>query len=135
RAARLGRRALQVKDRAIGFTRPNASGGDGGHHSPPAHREKEERGTSMLALKYLLMLVGAGLFGSAGALVAYDIFLSEQLRRLLAWGKRDESGAEVEALARRPFRPVRWRRALELIAAAAVVMLLTESFVVIPDGA
>ena len=89
----------------------------------------------MSALKWLLMLVGAGLFGSAGALVAYDIFLSEQLRRLLSRGKRDESGAEVGALARRPFRPVRWRLALQLIAAAALVMLLTESFVVIPDGA
>jgi hypothetical protein len=61
----------------------------------------------MLALKYLLMLVGAGLFGSAGALVAYDIFLSEQLRRLLSWGKKDEPGAEVGALASRPLRPVR----------------------------
>jgi len=89
----------------------------------------------MLALKWLLMLLGAGLFGSAGALVAYDIFLSEQLRRLLSRDKRDESGAEVGALARRPFRPVRWRLALELLAAAALVMLLTESFVVIPDGA
>ena len=89
----------------------------------------------MLALKWLLMLVGAGLFGSAGALVAYDIFLSEQLRRLLSRDKRDESGAEVGALARRPFRPVRWRLALQLIAAAALVRLLTESFVVIPDGA
>ena len=81
------------------------------------------------------MLLGAGLFGSAGALVAYDIFLSEQLRRLLSRDKRDESGAEVGALARRPFRPVRWRLALELLAAAALVMLLTESFVVILDGA
>ncbi len=89
----------------------------------------------MLALKWLLMLVGAGLFGSAGALVAYDIFLSEQLRRLLSRGKRDEPGEEVGPLARRPFRPVRWRLALQLIAAAALVMLLTESFVVIPDGA
>jgi len=89
----------------------------------------------MLALKYLLMILGAGLFGSAGALMAYDIFLSEQLRRLLSRGKTEESGAEVGALARRPFRPVRWRLALELLAAAALVMLLTESFVVIPDGA
>src|SRR5205085_11961089 len=74
-------------------------------------------------------------FGSAGALVAYEIVLSEQLRRLLSRGKKDDSGAEVGAPARRPFRPVRWRRALQLIAAAALVMLLTESFVVIPDGA
>jgi len=69
----------------------------------------------MLALKWLLMLVGAGLFGSAGALVAYDIFLSEQLRRLLSRGKKDDSGAEVGAPARRPFRPVRWRLALRTL--------------------
>jgi hypothetical protein len=37
----------------------------------------------MQPLKYLLMLLGVGLFGSAGALVAYDIFLAEQLRQLL----------------------------------------------------
>jgi hypothetical protein len=36
----------------------------------------------MLALKYLLMILGVGLFGSAGALVVYDIYISEQLRRL-----------------------------------------------------
>ena len=89
----------------------------------------------MLALKWLLMILGAGLFGSAGALVAYDIFLSEQLRRLLSRGKTDESGGEVGALARRPFRPVRWRPALQLIGAGALVLLITESFVVIPDGA
>jgi regulator of protease activity HflC (stomatin/prohibitin superfamily) len=89
----------------------------------------------MLALKYLLMLVGAGLFGSAGALVAYDIYLSEQLRRLLSRNKTDEPGAEVGALARRPLRPVRWRLALQLTAAGALTLLITESFVVIPDGA
>jgi regulator of protease activity HflC (stomatin/prohibitin superfamily) len=89
----------------------------------------------MLALKYLLMILGAGLFGSAGALVAYDIFLSEQLRRLLSRGKTEESGEEVGALARRPFRPVRWRLALQLTVAGALVLLMTESFVVIPDGA
>lgn len=89
----------------------------------------------MVVLKYLLMILGAGLFGSAGALVAYDIFLSEQLRRLLSRVKTDESGAEVGALARRPFRPVRWRLALQLTATGALALLLTESFVVIPDGA
>jgi len=89
----------------------------------------------MLALKYLLMILGAVLFGSAGALVAYDIFLSEQLRRLLSRGKTDESGAEVGALAHRPFRPVRWRLALHLTVAAAIVLLMVNSFVVIPDGA
>ena len=38
----------------------------------------------MLALKYLLMILGVGLFGSAGALVAYDVYVSDQLGRLLA---------------------------------------------------
>src|SRR5258707_13313882 len=89
----------------------------------------------MLALKWLLMILGAGLFGSAGALVAYDIFLSEQLRRLLSRGKTEESGAEVGALARRPFRPLRWRLALQLTLAGALVLLITERFAGIPDRA
>src|SRR2546425_11050137 len=89
----------------------------------------------MLALKYLLMILGAGLFGSAGALVAYDIFLSAQLRRLLRRNTTDESGAEVGALAHRPFQRVRWRLALQLAAAGALAILITESIVVIPDGA
>jgi len=37
----------------------------------------------MLVLRLFLMILGLGLFGSAGALVAYDIYLSSQLRRLL----------------------------------------------------
>src|SRR5437899_9789627 len=89
----------------------------------------------MLALKWLLMIVGAGLFGSAGALVAYDVYLSEQLRRLLSRNKTDESGAEVGPLARRPFRPVRWRLALQLTTAGRLLLLITVSLAVIPDGA
>src|SRR5260370_41515108 len=81
------------------------------------------------------MILGGGLFGSAGALVAYDIFLSEQLRRLLSRGKTDQSGGEVGALARRPFRPVRWGLALQLAVAGTLTLLITESFVGIPDGA
>jgi len=37
----------------------------------------------MLVLRWFLMILGLSLFGSAGALVAYDIYLSSQLRRLL----------------------------------------------------
>jgi hypothetical protein len=37
----------------------------------------------MLALKFLVMIGGFALFGSAAALVGYDIFLSAQLRKLL----------------------------------------------------
>jgi regulator of protease activity HflC (stomatin/prohibitin superfamily) len=89
----------------------------------------------MLALKYLLMVLGAGLFGSAGALIVYDIFLSAQLGRLLRRNTTDESGVEVGARARRPFRPVRWRLALQLAIAGTLAILITESVVVIPDGA
>ena len=88
----------------------------------------------MLALKYLLMILGVGLFGSAGALVVYDIFLSTQLLRLLRRNKTDESGAEVGPLAKRPFRPVRWRSAVQLAVAGALPILLMQSIVVVPDG-
>jgi hypothetical protein len=50
----------------------------------------------MSALKWLLMMVGAVAFGSAGALVAYDIYLAEQLRRLLSRNRTDESGADLK---------------------------------------
>jgi hypothetical protein len=55
----------------------------------------------MQVLKYLLMILGAGLFGSASALVAYDIFLAEQIRRLLRRNTTDESGADLKARAPR----------------------------------
>ncbi len=55
----------------------------------------------MSALKWLLMLVGAAVFGSAGALVAYDVYLSEQLRRLLSGNKTDESGVALKARVKR----------------------------------
>ena len=38
----------------------------------------------MLLLKYLLMIAGFAMFGSVAALVAYDVYLAAQLRRLLA---------------------------------------------------
>lgn len=89
----------------------------------------------MLALKYMLMILGVGLFGSAGALVAYDIFLATQLRRLLHRSAGGEAATEVGPLASRPFRPVRARLALQLAAAGALAILITETIVVIPDGA
>ena len=41
----------------------------------------------MLLLKYLLMIAGVGLFGSAAAFVTYDIYLAAQLRQLLTRGR------------------------------------------------
>ncbi len=104
----------------------------------------------MLALKYLLVILGIGLFGSSGALVAYDIYLSSQLRRLLGRrrhktpgdaagdlagaplreGPRDDSNAEPP----RPLRPVRWGLAQRLAAAGVLPLLLAYSIAVVPDG-
>jgi regulator of protease activity HflC (stomatin/prohibitin superfamily) len=88
----------------------------------------------MLALKYLLMILGVGLFGSAGALVVYDVYLSEQLRRLLARSKTSEAGAETGIKAHRPFGPVRWRLAQRLAISGVLPILLALSIVVVPDG-
>jgi len=88
----------------------------------------------MLALKYLLMIAGVLLFGSSGAVVAYDIYLSEQLRRLLTRGKGEEAGAEVATTVQRPFRPIRWKLAQQLAVLAIVPILLSLSIVVVPDG-
>jgi hypothetical protein len=84
----------------------------------------------VLALKYLLIILGLGLFGSAGALVVYDVYLSEQLRRLLARSKTRDLGAETGIKAHRPFGPVRGRLARRL----ALPILLALSIVVIPHG-
>jgi hypothetical protein len=51
----------------------------------------------MLVWKSFLMILGAGLFGSAGALVAYDIYLSAQLRQLLHRGATRESRVSRKA--------------------------------------
>jgi regulator of protease activity HflC (stomatin/prohibitin superfamily) len=106
----------------------------------------------MLALKYLLVILGIGLFGSSGALVAYDIYLSAQLRRLLH-RRRDKTSQEVaageasgesagaalppedsNAELRRPLRPVRWGLAQRLAAAGVLPLLLAYSIALVPDG-
>jgi len=76
----------------------------------------------MLALKYLLVGLGVVLFGSSGALVAYDIYLSSQLRRLLGRRRRQDEAAreaaqESSAEVDRALRSVRWGLAQPLRAA------------------
>jgi hypothetical protein len=65
----------------------------------------KEGSNSMLVLKYLLMILGVGLFGSASALAVYDVFLAAQLRRLLRRNTTDESGADLNP--RAPRYPLR----------------------------
>src|ERR1700722_13654582 len=87
----------------------------------------------MLALKYLLMLLGVGLFGSAVAVVVYDVYVSERLRRLIQRKANGESNAPV-TLPPLPLAPVRWKLARKLAAAAILPLLLALSIVVVPDG-
>ena len=89
----------------------------------------------MVALKWLLIILGIGLFGSAGALVVYDVFVASQLRRLLRRKSEEEGGLGTATLLPvRPFGPVRWQRALQLAGLAVVPLLVAESLVVVPDG-
>jgi len=92
----------------------------------------------MLFLKYLLMIAGVGLFGSAAALVAYDVYIAAQLRRLLARGEQERGRAPLEAegpaLLRRPFSPVRRSLAQRLALAALLSLCVALSIAVIPDG-
>jgi hypothetical protein len=77
----------------------------------------------MLALKYLLMIVGVGLFGSSGILVAYDIYIAARLRWLLEQTSGEPGAEAVQPKATRPFGPVRWRLALQLATADIVPVL------------
>jgi regulator of protease activity HflC (stomatin/prohibitin superfamily) len=104
----------------------------------------------MLFLKYLLVILGIGLFGSSGALVVYDIYISSQLRRLLGFRRGKTSGDAPGELAgapqtesapddssaepSRPLRPVRWGLAQRLAAAGVLPLLLAYSIAVVPDG-
>ena len=100
----------------------------------------------MLVLKYLLIMAGVGLFGSAAALVIYDIYISSQLRRLLrrdaasasSAGEATSSESAAANLLRdieHPLRPVRWQLARKLVISAVVPLLLALSTIVVPDGA
>src|SRR5882757_5378248 len=91
----------------------------------------------MLVLKYLLVIIGIGLFGSSGALLVYDIYLSSQLRRLLG-RRRDQTTGELlpedASEASRPLAPIRWGLAQRLAAAGILPLLVAFSIAVVPDG-
>ena len=91
----------------------------------------------MVVLKYLLVIIGIGLFGSSGALLVYDIYLSSQLRRLLG-RRRDLTTGELlpedATEASRPLAPIRWGLAQRLAAAGILPLLVAFSIAVVPDG-
>jgi hypothetical protein len=57
----------------------------------------------MLFLRFLLIAVGVGLFGGASGVVAYDIYIAAQLRRLLGRCKSRNGGSEA---GEKPLRPL-----------------------------
>jgi regulator of protease activity HflC (stomatin/prohibitin superfamily) len=79
----------------------------------------------MLALKYLLMTCGFGLFAVALAFTAFDFSLLFQYRRLLAKGRTENLPIP---------RPVRWAWTAKLCTLALLSMLIAQSIVVIPSG-
>ena len=85
-------------------------------------------GKAMEALKLLLVILGIGIFGSASALVVYDVVIATQLRRILkrpgasykarviseraATAEVNDSAKSAQALTGQAIVPVlpRWRR-------------------------
>ena len=59
----------------------------------------------MLALKFLLMILGFGLFASAAILVAYDVFVAARLRWLL---RRNHIAKVASACSRNHRRTLLW---------------------------
>jgi len=88
----------------------------------------------MLALKFLFLIAGLGLFGGAGILVVYDVYMAARLRWLLEQAGADSASPEKRLETSRPFGPVRWRLARHLALAGIVPVLLSLSIAVVPDG-
>jgi regulator of protease activity HflC (stomatin/prohibitin superfamily) len=84
----------------------------------------------MLALKFLFMILGVGLFGSAAVVVAYDVYVAARLRWLL----EQSVGEGTTAIPPRSFGPVRWMLAQRLALAGILPLLIALSITVVPDG-
>jgi regulator of protease activity HflC (stomatin/prohibitin superfamily) len=88
----------------------------------------------MLALKFLFMIFGLGLFSAAVIVVAYDVYMAARLRWLLEQAGADPAAPAKRLDSSRPFGPVRWRLARQLAIAGIVPVLLSLSIAVVPDG-
>lgn len=80
----------------------------------------------MLLIKYLLMAVGIAMFGSAVAVLGYDLYLMAMARRALAQLQPGESAPEE--------RQLRWRVTVGLALLAWAPILVAMSLVVVPAG-
>jgi len=93
----------------------------------------------MLFLRFVLLLAALGFLVTAAGTVAYDIYLSFELNRLLQRRRPKETteapgAAEQGEGSGQPRRPIRWGFAAKLIVLAAVLAFLRASIVVVPDG-
>src|SRR5260370_14599087 len=86
----------------------------------------------MLFLRFLLIAIGVGLFGSASGVIAYDIYLAAQLRRLLG-RKTQDGGSEAGERPPRPLALVRWKLAQRLAVLAVGTALLRAIIAGVPD--
>lgn len=84
----------------------------------------------MIALKLLMMILGVGLFGSAAAVVAYDVYVAARLRWLL----QQSPGEGTTAIQPRPFDPVRLGLARNFALVGILPILVALSITVVPDG-
>jgi regulator of protease activity HflC (stomatin/prohibitin superfamily) len=78
----------------------------------------------MLAVKYIMLVGGLGLFAIALGLVLYDLYIVFSYRRAVAAGSTTAKEPEQ----------VRWRMTAALIAVAWAPMLIAMSIVVVPSG-
>ena len=95
----------------------------------------------MIALKILLLVICFGCFACAAGAVLYDIYLAFELSRLLRRSEKPEASLTSESSTRGPGivlprsrRTIRWGTAVRLIVIGALLGLLGESILVIPDG-
>jgi len=79
----------------------------------------------MLLLKYVMLIVGAGVSLGAAAIVAYDIYMTVSYQRLMARGAVDNLPVP---------KPVRWSSVKKLMMVAWLPLLIGLSIVVVPSG-
>jgi len=97
------------------------------HRDWPARKSvRPKRRRQDAVLEVLADRIGVGLFGSASGVIAYDIYLAAQLRRLLG-RKAQEGGSEAGEKAPRPLAPVRWKLAQRLAVLAVAPLPLGPS--------
>ena len=80
----------------------------------------------MLLIKYLLMAIGIAMFGSAAAVLGYDVYMMAMARRTLAQLQPGQTAPEE--------REVRWRVGVALVVLAWAPILIAMSLVVVPAG-